>query len=114
MLDKLEQIRAEGFDRISGAPDREKLEMIRKELTGKKSSLQEVLKSLGGLDPDMRKSVGMKANEVKNLFAEKIRQKEEEPALIEAYLSHIDEASVHVTYNGASFDIPFIKNRARL
>ena len=33
--------------------------------------------SLGGLDPDMRKSVGMKANEVKNLFAEKIRQKEE-------------------------------------
>ena len=76
MLDKLEQIRAEGFDRISGAPDREKLEMIRKELTGKKSSLQEVLKSLGGLDPDMRKSVGMKANEVKSLFAEKIRQKE--------------------------------------
>lgn len=43
-----------------------------------------------------------------------LRDKEEEPALIEAYLSHIDEASVHVTYNGASFDIPFIKNRARL
>lgn len=43
-----------------------------------------------------------------------LREKEEEPALIEAYLSHIDEASVHVTYNGARFDIPFIKNRARL
>lgn len=43
-----------------------------------------------------------------------LRNKEEEPALIEAYLSHIDEASVHVTYNGASFDIPFISNRARL
>ena len=43
-----------------------------------------------------------------------LRDKEEEPALIEAYLSHIDEASVHVTYNGARFDIPFIKNRARL
>lgn len=42
-----------------------------------------------------------------------LRKKEEEPALIEAYLSHIDEASVHVTYNGATFDIPFIKNRAR-
>ena len=41
-----------------------------------------------------------------------LRSIEEEPALIEAYLSHIDEASVHVTYNGASFDIPFIKNRA--
>ena len=78
MLDKLEQIRSEGFELIAGAPDREKLEMIRKELTGKKSSLQEVLKSLGSLDPDMRKSVGMKANEVKNLFAEKIKEKEEE------------------------------------
>lgn len=43
-----------------------------------------------------------------------LRNKEEEPALIESYLSHIDEASVHVTYNGAIFDIPFIKNRARL
>ena len=43
-----------------------------------------------------------------------LRSKEEEPALIEAYLSHIDEASIHVTYNGARFDIPFIKNRARV
>ena len=43
-----------------------------------------------------------------------LREKSEEPALIEAYLSHIDEASVHVTYNGANFDIPYIKNRARL
>ena len=78
MLDKLEQIRREGFESISSAGDREKLEMIRKELTGKKSSLQEVLKSLGKLDPEMRKSVGMKANEVKSFFAEKIREKEEE------------------------------------
>ena len=40
--------------------------------------LQEVLKSLGGLEPDMRKSVGMKANEIKNLFAEKIQEREKE------------------------------------
>ena len=33
MLEKLEQIRSEGFDLIASAPDREKLEMIRKELT---------------------------------------------------------------------------------
>ena len=78
MLKKLEQIRQEGFESISSASDMEKLEMIRKELTGKKSSLQEVLKSLGGLDPELRKSVGMKANEVKTFFAEKIKEKEEE------------------------------------
>lgn len=35
----------------------------------------------------------------------------EEPAVIEAYLSHLDEDSVHVTFNGKSFDVPFIRNR---
>lgn len=35
----------------------------------------------------------------------------EEGAIIEAYLSHLDEDSVHVTFNGKSFDVPFIKNR---
>ena len=41
-----------------------------------------------------------------------LRDLSEEPALIEAYLSHLDNSSVHVTYNGSSFDIPYIKNRA--
>ena len=71
MLEKLEKIREEGFMRIAESTNPAMLEAVRKELTGKKSSLQEVLKSLGGLDPDMRKSVGMKANEVKNLFADR-------------------------------------------
>lgn len=35
----------------------------------------------------------------------------EEPAVIEAYLSHLDEDSVHVTFNGKSFDVPYIRNR---
>ena len=42
-----------------------------------------------------------------------LRDIDEEPAVIEGYLSHIDDASVHVSYNGVNFDIPFIKNRAR-
>ncbi|KZX17542.1 DNA polymerase family B, exonuclease domain [Methanobrevibacter cuticularis] len=40
-----------------------------------------------------------------------LRDKIEEPALLEGFNSHLDEDSVFVTYNGASFDIPFIKNR---
>ncbi len=40
-----------------------------------------------------------------------LREIYEEPAVIEAYLSHLDEDSVHVTFNGKSFDVPFIKNR---
>lgn len=40
-----------------------------------------------------------------------LREIYEEPAVIEAYLSHLDDDSVHVTFNGKSFDVPFIKNR---
>ncbi len=40
-----------------------------------------------------------------------LRDKSEESAVIEGYLSHIDDDSVLYTYNGASFDVPFIKNR---
>ncbi len=42
-----------------------------------------------------------------------LREIYEEPSVIEAYLSHLDEDSVHVTFNGKSFDVPFIKNRCR-
>lgn len=40
-----------------------------------------------------------------------LRDKVEESAVLEAYLSHINDNSTLVTYNGASFDVPFIKNR---
>ena len=40
-----------------------------------------------------------------------LRDYKEEPNIIEAYLSHLDEDSVHVTFNGKTFDVPFIKNR---
>ena len=35
----------------------------------------------------------------------------EEAAVLDGYLSHLDEDSVHVTFNGKSFDVPFIRNR---
>ena len=40
-----------------------------------------------------------------------LRDYAEEDAVLAAYLSHLDENSVHVTFNGKSFDVPFIKNR---
>ena len=40
-----------------------------------------------------------------------LRNYAEEDAILDAYLSHLDEDSVHVTFNGKSFDVPFIKNR---
>lgn len=35
----------------------------------------------------------------------------EEPAALNAFLSHIDENSVFVTFNGKAFDLPYIKER---
>ena len=40
-----------------------------------------------------------------------LRDYAEEAAVIEGYLSHLDENSIHVTFNGKSFDIPYINNR---
>ena len=40
-----------------------------------------------------------------------LRDYAEEANIIDAYLTHLDEDSVHVTFNGKTFDIPFIKNR---
>ena len=40
-----------------------------------------------------------------------LRNYAEESSIIEAYLAHLDEDSVHVTFNGKTFDVPFIKNR---
>lgn len=41
-----------------------------------------------------------------------LRDYHEESAVIDGYLSHLDDDSVHVTFNGKFFDIPFIRNRA--
>lgn len=40
-----------------------------------------------------------------------LRDYTEEANVIDAYLGHLDEDSVHVTFNGKTFDVPYIKNR---
>ena len=40
-----------------------------------------------------------------------VRDYTEEANIIDEYLSDLDEDSVHVTFNGKTFDVPFIKNR---
>lgn len=78
MLQRLEEIRENGLAKIVAASDVDTLQDVRRELTGKKGELTEVLKSLGKLEPEMRKPVGMKANEIKEFFQEKIKEREAE------------------------------------
>lgn len=88
MLNKLEEIRQNGLNKIAEAATLDALQEVRRELVGKKGELTTVLKSLGGLDAEVKRSVGMKANEIKGFFADKIKEREE---VIVASKSVLDE-----------------------
>ena len=78
MEEKLEEIKNEGLEKIAQTKNLTELEETRKEITGKKSELSKVLKSMKDLTPEERKVIGMIANEIKNTIADSIKQKEEE------------------------------------
>ncbi len=78
MKEKLEEIRSRGLARIREAADPRALREVRRELTGRKSALSEVIRGIGGLRPEERKEVGKAATELRNLFSEKLAEKEEE------------------------------------
>ena len=82
MKEKLEKILKEGLQKVEEAKTVEELQEVRKDLTGKKSALAEVLKTLGSKTPEERKEIGMQATEIKEKFAEKLQEKENE--LVEA------------------------------
>ena len=76
MIKELEKIHQEGIELINNTKSINELGEVRKELTGKKSGLSEVLKKLGSLSPEERKEIGLKATEIKNDFNEKLDKKE--------------------------------------
>lgn len=78
MEEKLEEIKNKGLEKIAQTKNLTELEETRKEITGKKSELSKVLKSMKDLTPEERKVIGMMANEIKNTIADSIKQKEEE------------------------------------
>ena len=78
MKEKLEQIKNNGLKSIEEAKTIEELAEVRKDLTGKKSGLAEVLKTMGSLSNEERKEIGMITTDIKNIFATKLDEKEEE------------------------------------
>lgn len=78
MKEKLVQIRKQGLEKIESIKTIEELQDVRKSLTGKKSELSEVLKSLGSLPDEMRKEIGIQSTEIKNIFVDKLNEKEEQ------------------------------------
>ena len=77
MKEKLEQIKKSGLDKINNAKNTNELEEIRRELTGKKSELSEVLKNMSSLSPEEKKTIGMLTTEIRNSFNDSLSKKEE-------------------------------------
>lgn len=76
LLQNMDNILQNGLEQINQCKTIEELQDVRKDLTGKKSPLSEVSKSMGSLDAEQRKQVGMKVAEIKNTFAAKLDEKE--------------------------------------
>ena len=78
MKERLEEIKTKGLERIENVKNITELEQVRKDLTGKKSELSKVLKSMNDLSSEEKKSIGMLTTEIKTSFIEKLSLKEEE------------------------------------
>ena len=78
MKERLEEIKTKGLEIIENVKNITELEQVRKDLTGKKSELSKVLKSMSDLSSDEKKSIGMLTTEIKTSFVEKLNHKEEE------------------------------------
>ena len=78
MKERLEEIKTRGLEKIKNVKNITELEQVRKDLTGKKSELSKVLKSMSDLSSEEKKSIGMLTTEIKTSFVEKLNLKEEE------------------------------------
>lgn len=76
MKEKLDSIREIGLKKLESAGSLRELEEVYKELTGKKSELTEILKNMGTLTVELKKEIGIKTTEIKNLFESKFREVE--------------------------------------
>ena len=78
MQEQLEKILKEGLEKINKTTNILELQELKKNILGKKSSLSEILKTLGKMREDERRTIGKKITEIKEHITEKITEKEQE------------------------------------
>ena len=103
MQNELKRILEEAIANLEAAVSTESVEDIRVKVLGKKGELTEILKGMGKLSPDERKTMGQIANEAKGKIEAKIAEKAAElkEAAIKAKLA---AESIDVTEPGKEFD----------
>lgn len=91
MKEKLEQIKENSLKKINETKSLTELQEVMKELTGKKSELSEIMKTMGSLSPEERREIGMITTEIKKVVAEANKSKEDELISLQSVLdSKID------------------------
>jgi len=85
MLQQLEEILANALKQLEGTDNSKDLESWRVQYLGKKSPLTLILRGLSTLPLDERKAAGARANQIKTLLEDNLKEKEQ--ALREAQLS---------------------------
>lgn len=78
LIDQIIAIEHEALERIGNAGSLDSLQEIRVSYMGRKGSLTAVLKGLGELPLDEKKSTGARANQVRQLLEERLAQAEEQ------------------------------------
>ncbi len=73
---ELKTLQSEILKAVDGATSGEVLDTVRVEALGKKGKLTEMMKSLGGMEPDARKSFGAALNVAKDAIAQAIEAKQ--------------------------------------
>ena len=84
-MDKLDQIVSDALADFAAAPDAVQLEQVKARYTGKTGLLTELLKGLGKLDPEARKTQGAQINQAKGRIEEALEARR--AALREAALA---------------------------
>jgi phenylalanyl-tRNA synthetase alpha chain len=74
-MEDLNRLRDELLAEVDQAADLEALDRARVAALGKKGRITELMKQLGGLDPDARRQAGQDLNQVKDAVAEAIEQR---------------------------------------
>lgn len=94
MQNELRQIQTEAILAITEARSPEEMQELHRKYLGKKGKLTSVLKSLGSMDPEERKVVGMLANEIKERLQLEFKGREASLESEKAFLNETIDLSL--------------------
>jgi phenylalanyl-tRNA synthetase alpha chain len=100
MLEQLEELRLQASDELRRISDSRELELYRIRYLGRKSKLSLILRSLGDLPLDEKKSIGARANETKKAIEASLLEKKEKLFQEALSFSSLESRRLDVTLPG--------------